>query len=591
MRESYPTEWQTKWKEELKTDTYGNSSTDKEAVDFLTTEALKEAAFARYNATEINTTSWVKSDLGLRAESNIIYTDENDKEQKIIAGTQLLSAFFNDNYAEPTNLNPTTPTSEVNISVYQSKSYVPEKRNASSLLPELYNKYYKAANISSFLIPFVQNSENSELDLVVTPELLIKLFTASRVQLGSIIMPFTSISKFKGASTSLDVDSQAQQVQLSTDKTILNILSSEPSPDPENGTRAPVTTGSNLGSSKVTSLATLIKSGDEGETVESRAFNIAAISANESPSAINNGLFKIQKYNPITKFLNQILKTDTTTDTTTTAIKLLINYIKSFFKPDNTIDEALIEAETISKFNKQVIKLVQKIPSVDFTNFFSGLLNKSFAETPPLNAAPNKKWMVYELTPGTLLYVDAKGLKVYNIQKLYGPGSSTIVKKMLKSDIQNTIDVIDNPDKVVLFDVVTEYNKIATPDIINLEEMKDKIYDDELNAEYPVTPPITNRTELVRQYLEKNINNIISPEVTNAMSGISLYLEEIIKPMNSYDFVETTSATNGMILIHFDNGAAYTNGTLVGQQLIDSEFYDKLKEIITVNIETSRGLK
>ena len=585
MRESYPTEWQTKWKAELKTETYGNSSTEKEAVDFLVTEATRAAAFARYNTTEINTTSWTMADLTLRAESNISYKLDDETTGTIFAGTRLLSDFFieTQNYAIPTNVNPTTPPSEVNISVYQSKSYVPTERNAATHLPKLYNDYYKSANISSVSIPFVQNSENSDLDLVVTPELLIKLFTANRIEGGDIITPFTSISNFKGANSNSSLTEQ------NTDKAILNIMSSEStSPEGDQTTREPATTGSSLGSSKVTSLSTLITSGEEGAANEKRSFNIAAISADITPTIENDALFKMDVSNPINLFLKSILKSNP--DAGQVAISKLIEHLNLYFvvleEKVSIIPESFESG--IAKFNKDTIKLIEKIPSKDFTIFFNPLLSSSFGTTTGTDEKPidGKKWTTYQLELDTFLYVDAKGLIIYNIQKLYDNiNINNPAQKMLMSDIQNTIDVINNPGKVVLYDIATEYNKIATPDIINLMEIGDRI---EFGLEpIPNKPEITQeqRVKDVKKYLTNNVENVITPDITSALSGLPLYLEEIIKPMNSYDFEEIIDTTTEMVLMEFKNGLSYKNGSLKGQQLIESEFYDKLKKIITIKIK------
>ena len=622
MRESYPTEWPTKWRDELKSEKYGGSHTDDEAIDFLTKNKVKDAAFARFNTAEINTSSWTAADLNLQAQQNITYKDDEGNEQSIPAGTLLFSPdvsggknFLNkngDNIATPQKVNPATPASEIKIAVYQTKSYVLHERNPLNRLPGLYKDYFKSAKISSVSIPLAQNTENTEFELTITPAMLTNLFTVSNTASSTKIIPFNLISNFMGANTS----SSRQEL----DKTIINTMTVTETPPETFSTRATATTGSQLGSSKVTSLATLIKN----EENELRAFNMAAISAMQTPT-LEEGLFKIKNANPIDIFLEKILFMNAETYAgASKAIQNLIIFLHEELNPTlQTVSgpgkEAIVfnlEPVDLFKFNKNLKDKISAINSLDFSNMFNDLLNSSFVDATPyadfqleegsivenVNAVA-KKWTVYKIGTDTFLYVDAKGLTVYNIENLTSlnaAGVSTSLA-MLKSDIQNTIDVTDNPDQVILYDVAAQYNKITTPEIINkilIEENKayinktlvdDSIADtnvaegdklDEAKANAMIDGVYTNLIAV--------INNTINPDVKAALTGLAIFLEELIKPMNSYDFFDVKKST-GISYLEFMNNSKYINGSLVGYLSIESEFDDKLRKIISVSTKAKEG--
>jgi hypothetical protein len=164
---------------------------------------------------------------------------------------------------------------------------------------------------------------------------------------------------------------------------------------------------------------------------------------------------------------------------------------------------------------------------------------------------------------------------------------------MLKSDIQNTIDVADNPDQVILYDVAAQYNKIATPEIINkilIEENKPYITNT-LITEDKITEIDANKMidDVYKNFISV-INNTINPDVKSAMTDLSLFVEELIKPMNSYDFFEVTPVLGGPISLKFMNNSKYINGNLNGYLLIESEFDDKLRAIISIQTQAKPGM-
>ncbi|MGL5592220.1 MAG: HinT-interacting membrane complex protein P80 [Metamycoplasmataceae bacterium] len=606
IRESFPLDWAKRWNDELKSDKYGNANTDKEAIDFLTKNKVKDAAFARFNTAEINTTSWTQADLSLQARQNITYKNDAGEEKIIPAGTQMFSSTFldpnGDNIAIPSDRDPVVPSSEVKIAVYQTKSYVLEERNPLGRLPNLYNDYFKSVNISSVAIPFLQNESNSEFELSVTQDLLISLFTISRAENGDLVIPFNTISNFKGANTSsvLDKDSTRRAY----DKANINTLSQSSSDSETLSTRKPATTGSNLGSSQVSPLSTLIKS----EENEARAFHVAAISAMTNPTA-DVGLFKAKEFNPINKFLESILTMTTSTHPGVSPriinlVEFLNDQLKPIYKINPQPGEEAIEFTSLKnnidlfKYNKDLRTKVRDIAVDDFSNTFNKLLTESFKDLDPyggfigaptatdVNDVP-KKWTVYKIDEDTYLYVDAKGLQIYNVENLIGDSLTNPALKMLKSDIQNTIDVTNNPDQVILYNVASQYNNIATPEIINkilIEENKDYVIA-ELEKEGESPDKANQIVEEVYDDLINVINNTINPDVKSALEGLSTFIEELIKPMNSYDFYEVTKPTTGVLNLEFMNNSQYINGSLEGYLLIESQFDDKLRALISVQVK------
>ncbi|MGL5204994.1 MAG: HinT-interacting membrane complex protein P80 [Metamycoplasmataceae bacterium] len=598
IRESFPLDWASKWNDELKSAKYGNSNTDKEAIDFLTKNKAKDAAFARFNTAEINTTSWTQADLSLQAKQNITYKDDVGDEQIIPAGTQMFSSSFlnpnGNNIAIPSERDPIIPSSEVKIAVYQTKSYVLKERNPLGRFPDLYNDYFKSANISSVAIPFLQNEDNSEFELSVTQDLLINLFTVSRAENGDLVIPFNTISNFKGANTS------STTKRIDYDKTNINTLSQSSSNSIN--TRKPATTGSSLGSSKVSPLSTLITS----EENEARAFHIAAISAMTHPTE-EVGLFKAKEFNPINEFLISILNmTSTTHPGISPRIINLVEFLNEQLEPFYVIDPqpgeeaveftALKKSFDLFKYNRDLRTKIRDINSFDFSNTFNKLLTDSFKDENPYGEFTNgsiftdvndvpKKWTVYKIDIDTYLYVDTKGLQIYNVESLTGDSTTNPALKMLKSDIQNTIDVGDNPDQVILYDVANQYNKIATQEIINkilIEENKEFIINELIKEGETREKAIEIITE-VYENLINVINNTINPDVKTALQGLATLIEELIKPMNSYDFYEVTKPS-GVINLEFMNDSKYINGSLEGYLLIESQFDDKLRSLISVHV-------
>lgn len=613
MRESYPVDWPEKWKNELRTnELYGNSSTEKEAIDYMTKTIAKTAAFARFNTASINISIWKESDLSLRNIQDIKYKDNDGKEQTIFAGTRLFSddialgkdnflSFGKSNIAIPSKRDPLTPSSEIAISVYENKSYVLAERNPVNRLPNLYRDYFKSANISSLSVPIMQNTSSTKMPWIIKKEVLKELFTVKRSESGKLIIPFEHLSNFKGANT----QSTAQQQLI--DKTVLNTVISSNNETSESTTKAVQTTGSQLGSSKVSSKAAMIENENE-----SREFHIAAISSLDTPTQ-ENGIYKIQKSNPLIIFLNKILKIDQSpTSSISPLIQDLVKFLIDNLVPTYDIPGDLTSNVTfspVSNFNlyQYNIDLSEKIDLIDDSPFnivFGNLLKESFYDNNPYGTGADvvgkenwNKWTIYELSPpkvngpsGTYLFSNDKGLKIYNIENVEGKSAVD----MLKKDVQNTIDVVDNPDKVILYDITTQYNKIANDHIISkilMEENKDYIIatliekDDTLSEESSLK--IFNS---VYENIIGNINNIVDPERKKALEGIFEFVDGLVASMNSYDFREIKSASSDYDLI-FYNGFDYTLGTFKGLNLIYAQFFNKLSKIIEIKVVNNLGGK
>ncbi|MDK2819691.1 MAG: hypothetical protein KFW07_02530 [Mycoplasmataceae bacterium] len=612
IRESFPVDWPEKWKNELKTnELYGNSSTEKEAIDYMTKTIAKTAAFARFNSASINISIWKESDLSLRNIQDIKYKDDDGKEQTIFAGTRLFSddigvgldnflSSGKSNIAIPSKRNPLTPSNEVPISVYENKSYVLSERNPVNRLPKLYKDYFKSTNISSFSIPIMQNTSSTKMPWVITKAVLKQLFTVKRSESGKLIIPFEHLSNFKGANT------QSTPEQQLIDKTVLNTMVSSDTGTPDT-TKAAQTSGSQLGSSKVASKASLIANENE-----SRAFHIAAISAIDNPTE-TDGIYKIRKSNPLIIFLNKILKIDQSpTSTVSPLIQDLAKFLNDSLVPKFSIPDSLESEVAFSPaidFNlyQYNIDLFEKIDLIDDSPFnivFGNLIKESFYDSNPYGDGLDvvgkedwKKWTVYELslpTPngptGTYLFANDTGLKIYNIENVVDSSATA----MLKRDVQNTIDVADNPDQVVLYDIAAQYNKIANDNIITkilMEENKDYIILKLIEKDSTLNPESSTKIfNSVYENIIGNINNIIDPERTKALEGIFEFIDGLVSSMNSYDFRETKTASSDYDLV-FYNGFNYNVGTFQGLNLIYAEFFNKLNKIIEIKAVNNLGGK
>ncbi len=588
MRESDPKTWESKWLNELKTnEIYGQASNEQEALDFMTKEIAKTAAFARFNTAEITTDKWTKHDLKLQAQEDIKYKDNKGKEQIINAGTQLFSEDLDqntppkiknflsnggDNIAVPPT-DSTEPWNKIKIAVYETKSYVLAERNPINRLPEMYNNYFKSANISSLSIPITINSEDNNFLWTIEKPTLENLFTIKYAPNGKAIIPFNEISKFQGANTNSTRNEE--------DKIIIDTMEQKE----ESADKTSNTTGSQLGSSKSTSLAVLIKDKENN----SRAFNVAAISSTLTPTQ-DDGIFKIKQANPILNFLNEFMNLQIGSPNVNPNIVKLVDHIKSFLTHNPISGEYsvnLLETDSPSNINQKTNKLINNISDDIFNRCTSSLLENAFKDDDPYNGftppvttdkskISSKKWMVYQLTTGTNLYVGATGMKVYNTQFMDAKNA----KSMLKSDIQNTID-----NNVVLYDVANQYNKIATKNImlnIMMNENKDYIIDTLNNSK--IIKSNSSGSDLwdkVYAKLVGDINNQINPDIKEALNNIPGLVDEFKNPMNSYDFFldHNPSQYNRLELM---NNVDYQRPSLTGYYNIYAQFINKLEKIISI---------
>lgn len=605
FRESNPTTWETNWNNELKTnEIYGKAANDKEAIDFMTKEVAKSAAFARFNTAAINTEKWVMSDLNLQATNDIKYLNDEGKEEIIPVGTKLFSTQISSmeenfltkgslNNAVPENIDPLTPAKDIKLAVYETKSYVLSQRNPFNNIPKLYNTYFKSANISSVTLPIVRNLPNVNYSWTITKDLLINLFKIVNTKSVGEIIAIDKLSNFKGANTG------SNETNRDIDKMVINTLSEDSSSS--NFTTSSIeevaTTGSNLGSSKVTSLPTLMKE----EENESRAFNMAAISSSITPNE-NSGTFKIKQSDPIRKFLELILSWNNfpVPGGEDNNLQSFFRFVQKWIKIDENNIVTFTPGINESNFQETLKNFVTNISTEDFNSVFGNLLTKSFEDTVPypgLTSVNNKatSWTVYQLgnplNSSTYLYVDDKGMKVYNVENVNGESA----KLMLKSDIQNTLSVLDNPDKVVLYGIADQYNKIANNNIINKILIEEK-YNDILNV--LVNPKLLNSSSKetpltdeeakkliakVDKLLVEGINNIINPEIKSAMTNIPTLIDTFIASTKSYDFFVNDNP-NEINEIKFMNGVDYKT-SLIGKRKIYTEIWNKLNALMIIKVE------
>jgi len=283
MRESDPIGWPKKWDNELKTnELYGNANNETEALDFMVATIKKEAAFARFNTAEITIDQWKLADLELQAKNTITYKID-DTSHTIAVGTKLFSKSLigisktflpflkkgETNIGLSNTTGSQTPSNEVKISVYQSKSYVLEKRNPLNIWSDLEDYYSPSANISSLFLPIIRNDDTVANFWTISRDLLFNLFKIVTPPSGISFTSIGKISSFEGANTNT-LNNNTPQREI--DELIINTITTVTE---EPTTKTPATTGSMLGSSKVSSLATFIKS----EENDFRSFNVAAISS------------------------------------------------------------------------------------------------------------------------------------------------------------------------------------------------------------------------------------------------------------------------------------------------------------------------
>ena len=347
--------WEEKWLTELKTNPiYGFQDLkdqtglalvqiEKKAVEYMTTQALKKPALARFEAADIVTDKWTRKDLKWEPSKDIEYKNsknENikvtkDEAKKFITEFIDISSNAKESIKSLDNLNK--------LAVFETKSYVPEKRKPNQLLKDVLPNFYNSAIISSFDLGIKPGDSNLSA-FTFDRSVITSLFKITENPVSSLVeankfAAILQLSKFKGAlidNTGTGSQQQSLEKQRALDEQLLLNLSGATSTPPEDGgggemppiglfaegdegeTAPAADPSKQLGSSKFKIFNDHL-SGAEDANEATRWTNVIALGSDDVPFTTSKAttavdakdkLFNAKDWNPFNVFIDLLLTID-----------------------------------------------------------------------------------------------------------------------------------------------------------------------------------------------------------------------------------------------------------------------------------------
>ena len=350
--------WEEKWLTELKTNPiYGFQDLkdqtglalvqiEKKAVEYMTTQALKKPALARFEAADIVTDKWTRKDLTWEPSQDIKYRDSKNNEKTVTKNDakQFIKDFID------INSNAKFSSKSVDnlnkLAVFETKSYVPEKRKPNQLLKDVLPNFYNSAVISSFDLA-IKPGESNLSAFTFDRSVITSLFKITENPVSSLVeankfAAILQLSKFKGAliedSTSTQPPANpavSLEKQRAEDEQLLLNLSGATSTPPADGggeTTPPATTfaegdegetppaadpSKQLGSSKFKIFNDHLSGADDANEA-TRWTNVIALGSDDAPFTTKasatvkpeDKLFNAKDWNPFNVFIDLLLTID-----------------------------------------------------------------------------------------------------------------------------------------------------------------------------------------------------------------------------------------------------------------------------------------
>ena len=347
--------WEEKWLTELKTNPiYGFQDLkdqtglalvqiEKKAVEYMTTQALKKPALARFEAADIVTDKWTRKDLTWEPSQDIKYKDSKNNEITVTKNEakEFIKKFIdvksNAKFSSKSvdNLNK--------LAVFETKSYVPDKRKPNQLLKDVLPNFYNSAVISSFDLA-IKPGESNLSAFTFDRSVITSLFKITENPVSSLVeankfAAILQLSKFKGALIEQNTSGQpanSLEKQRAEDEQLLLNLSGATSTPPADGgggeTTPPATTfaegdegettppadpSKQLGSSKFKIFNDHISGADDTNEV-TRWTNVIALGSDDAPFTTSKAtavtaadkLFNAKEWNPFNVFIDLLLTID-----------------------------------------------------------------------------------------------------------------------------------------------------------------------------------------------------------------------------------------------------------------------------------------
>ena len=344
--------WEEKWLTELKTNPiYGFQDLkdqtglalvqiEKKAVEYMTTQALKKPALARFEAADIVADKWTRKDLTWEPSQDIKYRDSKNNEKTVTKNDakQFIKDFID------INSNAKFSSKSVDnlnkLAVFETKSYVPDKRKPNQLLKDVLPNFYNSAVISSFDLA-IKPGESNLSAFTFDRSVITSLFKITENPVSSLVeankfAAILQLSKFKGALIDTGSGGSGSQQpslekQRAEDEQLLLNLSGATSTPPADGgeTTPPATTfaegdegetppaadpSKQLGSSKFKIFNDHLSGADDANEA-TRWTNVIALGSDDAPFTTKAGtaieakdrLFNAKESNPFNIFIDLLL--------------------------------------------------------------------------------------------------------------------------------------------------------------------------------------------------------------------------------------------------------------------------------------------
>lgn len=606
--------WLNDWLKELQTNSiYGPQqiesgattssipSLEKKAIAYMTVQKIKNSALARYQGASITTTSWDYTDYDF---ANTNTTDEteyakynlNDGTEKSISKKDAVATWKSYltkglNVVQPKDI--IIGTNDKKIAVFETKSYVPTYRNAiqNDTLVNLINNNFKIGLLSSISVADIKPGSSNSSAFSINKDVLKKLFkiqNANTQSAAANFVPYSQLSNYQGASTinTSNDPNHNDAVQNAKDSLLSKTFNAD---------------DKTMGSSKLSEALSLVYKDSSIDFFALSAFTSSSTGITSLND--NKSLFSIYSEatnsDPFKKFLT-LLFTITTNNNqlnfnnettiknnwdnlnyaSTTASNKLVDFVKLLsssldtnnftFKPD------VINA---GDFNTSLETRIDSLEDGDL-EFLGKLLNciligdttkiKSNYKSDVSKLNQVGYWTLYQLGNGssnTFMYVNTDGIKIFS--KKYADFTLDDYKKMVMSDLNNTINASGSDSTNVYYDVSSLFGKLNNDNLIiktllaeeaNVTKFKEGIKK-QLKEENNTT---LNENDIYNEFIAY-VNLQLNKNYTSTMKGvienISTSLDTVQNSKRTYDFA--TNTENEQDILVFQTKDKYGNNSLL----------------------------
>lgn len=636
--------WLNDWLKELQTNNiYGPQqiesgatvssipSLEKKAIAYMTVQKIKNSALARYQGASITTTSWDYTDYDF---ANTITTDEteytkyrlNDGTEKIITkkgAVETWKSYLTKglNVVQPKDI--VIGSNDKKIAVFETKSYVPTYRNTiqNDALINLINNNFKIGLLSSVSIADIKPGSSNGSAFSITKDALKKLFKVQNTNTqdaAANFVPFSQLSNYQGANTinTSNDPNNNDAIQNAKDSLLSKTFNSD---------------DKTMGSSKLSEALSLVYKDSSLDFFALSAF--ASSSTGITSANDNTSLFSIYgetNSDPFKKFLT-LLFTITTNNNqlnfnnetivknnwdnleygSTIASNKLVDFVKLL---SNSLDTNNFTFKpggmNAGDFNTSIETRIESLEDGDLA--FLGKLFNCILIGDTTNIKSNYKnnisklnqvgyWTLYQLgNANTFMYVNTDGIKIFS--KKFANFTLEEYKKMVMSDLNNTINASGSDATNIYYDVSSLFGKLNNDNLIiatllneeaNVNKFKEGIKK-QLEFENNTT---LNENDIYNEFiayvtLKFNKNN--TDTMKNIIENLPNSLDTVQNSKRTYDFATNTETTGEDILIFQTKTKYGSNSLLKTKAQIDDTFIINVMNIFspkTLSNENSRKVK